>query len=57
MEVELPELRGLCFELLEISLRVRQNWGIRMLHHEIDVFERVILAWGGWNVRWDLADD
>ena len=52
LEREMAELRGLLHELLEQSLRIVRRWGVRALHQEVDVLERVVRVWGGGHIRW-----
>ena len=51
-EQEMKELRGLLHELLEISVRIWQRFGLRSLHSEFETLLRVVRVWGGHNIRW-----
>ena len=53
---EMAELRGLLHELLEQSTRIIRRWGVRALHQEANVLERVVRVWGGRYIRWNWRD-
>ena len=46
------ELRGLLHELLEISTRIVQRFGLMALHQEVSVLERLVRVWGGRYIVW-----
>ena len=52
LEQELAELRGLLHELLEVSMRIAQRFGLATLHRELETLERVVRVWGGRYIRW-----
>ena len=52
-EEEMAELRGLLHELLEVSTRIIRRFGVRALHREVSVLERVARVWGARYIRWD----
>ena len=51
---EMAELRGLLHELLEVSTRIIRTWGVRALHPEVLLLERVVRVWGGGYIRWNF---
>ena len=51
---EMAELRGLLHELLEVSTGIIRTWGVRALHAEAQLLERVVRVWGGGHIRWNL---
>ena len=49
---EMAELRGLLHELMEASTRIVRRFGVRYLHHEISLLERVARVWGARYICW-----
>ena len=49
---EMAELRGLLHELMEVSVRIIRRFGIRYLHREVALMERVARVWGARYIRW-----
>ena len=52
LDEEMAELRGLLHELMEASTRIMRRFGVRYLHREISLLERLARVWGARCIRW-----